>query len=162
MPQESRYVRESSGPEVRGTRRSPRPDAPRGGECRQIPIIAARCLEASLVDPPKLTPGTSVEFAKGADEVLSKGSVAGVSGRTCDIECDGTTVKNVLIDKVRRFVSIPEGTKVGALQKCDIVLRVLKPALEGVDVGAFASFVNGKASIPETADSRYFHTRDAP
>ena len=74
----------------------------------KIPIIAAKCLEASLIDPPKLTPGTSVEFAKGADEVLSKGSVAGVSGRTCDIECDGTTVKNVLIDKVRRFVSIPE------------------------------------------------------
>jgi hypothetical protein len=114
-----------------------------------IPIIAAKCLEASLVDPPKLTPGTSVEFARGADEILSRGSIAGVSGRTCDIECDGTTVKNVLIDKVRRVTQIPEGSKVGALQKCDIVLRVLKPALEGVDVGEFASFVNGKASIPE-------------
>ena len=115
----------------------------------KIPIIAAKCLEASLIDPPKLTPGTSVEFAKGADEILSRGSVAGVSGRTCDIECDGATIKNVLIDKVRRFTALPEGTKVGALQKCDIVLRVLKPALEGVDVGEFASFVNGKASIPE-------------
>jgi len=115
----------------------------------KIPLIAAKCLEASLIDPPKLTVGTSVEFAKGADEILSKGSVVGVSGRTCDIECDGTTVKNVLIDKVRRFISIPESKAVGALQKCDIVLRVLKPALEGVDVGAFASFVNGKASIPE-------------
>ena len=99
-----------------------------------IPIIAAKCLEASLIDPPKLTVGTCVEFARGADEVLSKGSVAGVSGRTCDIECDGSTIKNVLIDKVRRFVALPEGSKVGALQKCDIVLRVLKPALEGVDV----------------------------
>ena len=116
----------------------------------KVPAVAEACLQASLIEPPKLTGGTPIEFARGADEVLTRGSVNAVSGRTCDIECDDkTTAKHVLIDKVRRLTVIHEPETTGALKRADIALRVLKPALEGVDVGAFSTLVEGKACVPE-------------
>ena len=116
----------------------------------KVPAVAEACLQASLTEPPKLTGGTPVEFARGADEVLTRGSVNAVSGRTCDIECeDKTTAKHVLIDKVRRFTVMHEPETTGALKRAEIALRVLKPALEGVDVGAFSTLVEGKACVPE-------------